>query len=86
MGLKSSLSALLGVLNIRAHYIIHCGTNDFAGWLAAIGWKQSHACDIAVAVCMLVSACLAVEYILLGRGMGLAEARYTAGILIQDYF
>ena len=42
-----------------------------SAWLAAIRWKQRHTCDIPVAICMLVSACMAVEFV------ELAEDRYT---------
>ena len=63
---------------------IDCGSNEIliCCLLSAIVWQQSHTCDIAVGMCMLVSARMSVEFLWV---VGLAEARYTGintGLLV----
>ena len=43
----------------------------------AIGWKQRHTCDLPVPICMLVSACMAVEFLWV---IGLAVAGLLLGL------
>ena len=61
----------------KAAYI-HCGSNEIliCYLLSAIVWQQRHMCDIAVDMCMLVSAYNYVSVIPLGHGI-LAKVRYT---------
>ena len=71
------------VPNSKAAYI-DCGSNEILICClpSAIVWQQRHTCDIAVGMCMLVSACMSVEFLWV---MGLAEARYTGintGLLV----